>query len=383
MPYIHTMLKNRFIPALGIAVMIPLAVSAQGQPPATPPAGAAKPPAAGPGQPAAAPASEPPTEFDKAVDEAAAKVGALKSVAADVTQSVDMLDQQFKVKGRYLRAPDHRIYLRLEVSGLADAGGTLLQVCDGKTLWDYSQILDGQSYRKIEVGQIFEKLKSPELDNELRSQIVSQLGFAGPEQLLIGLRKVVKFDLKEPGTLDNREVWVFHGEWKSRDGLLPSGQQYPAALPLPPFVPNDVKLYLGKADGWPYKVEFVGRRPSVVMDNRKVGPDGRVIGSKSSVQEVRPTRITLLYNNVQLNPELKLEEFVFTAPAGAQVVDATPNLVSALDQAIQQRILQKQAEAARNEAPALPQSIEVPRSGAIPPAEPIPSPPGAPTPPAR
>lgn len=377
MPYIHTMLTNRSISALAIALLVPLALAAQGQPPAKPGAHSVKPPATAPGQPAAKPA-EPPTEAEKTIDEAARKVAALASVAADLDQAVDMLDQRFSVKGRYLRAPNHRIYLRLSVSGLADATGTLLQVCDGKTLWDYSQILDGKSYRKVEVGQIFEKLKSPDLEAELRTQIVTQLGFAGPEQLLTGLRNVVRFDQKESGTLDKKEVWVITGEWKGREGLLPPGQQVPAAMPLPAFVPSLVKLYVGKADGWPYKLELVGRRPSVVTETRKVGLDGRLIGAKSMVQEVRPTRVTLVYSNVQLNPELKLDEFVFTAPADAQVVDATENLVTALDQAIQQRVLQKQAEAARNEAPALPQSIDVPRSGAVPSAEPIPPAPGSP-----
>jgi outer membrane lipoprotein-sorting protein len=366
MPYIHTMLKNRFIPTLGIAALLPLAALAQG-PPAAAPA-----PAPASGAPAAA---EPPTEAEKTIDQAAAKIAALKSVTADISQTVDLLDQKFTVKGRFLRAPSHRIYLRLTVSGLPDATGTLLQVCDGQTLWDYSQILDSQSYRKILVGQIFEKLTSPDLEDELRKQIVAQLGFAGPEQLLVGLRKLVRFNQIAAGKYEGKDVWVIAGEWKSRDGLIPGNQQaVSATMLLPPYIPSLVKIYLGKADGWPYKLEFVGQKPSVMTDNRQKGPDGRLLGSKGSVQEIHPTRIDLVYGNVQFNPELKIEEFVFQPPAGAQVVDATASLVAGLDQAIQLKAAQKKAEAARNDVPALPQAIDIPRSGAIPAADPVPTP---------
>ena len=65
----------------------------------------------------------------------------------------------------------------------------MLQVCDGETLWDYQQVLESQSYRKMSVKPVFEKLNSPEIDAKTREQVMTQMGFAGPEALLVGLRK--------------------------------------------------------------------------------------------------------------------------------------------------------------------------------------------------
>jgi outer membrane lipoprotein-sorting protein len=369
MPYIPTMPKNRIFSALGFAIVIPLVALAQAPPK--------------PAQPAAttAAANEPPTEADLQLDAAIKQVAALKSVSADVTQKVDMLDQKFTIQGRYMKAPNRRIWLQLTVTGLPDATGTMLQVCDGQTLWDYQQILDAQSYRKIEVGQIFEKLKSPDLDDALREQIISQLGFAGPEELLKGLRKSVKFTQKVSTTFDGRPVWVLRGEWRNREGLLgPNQQPLPRTASLPAYVPSLVIITIDKESGWPFKTMLVGKVPSVLIDTRPIGPDGKPIGARSSIQEVKPTRIELLYEKVKLNPDLKLEDFVFQAPPGARVEDNTVGIVGMLDQAIQVSAAKKKAEAAKVDGPILNQSIEFP---GVRPSAPEVSPVPAPTPKSR
>ena len=44
----------------------------------------------------------------------------LTSVSADLRQIVDMLGQKFQIKGRYVKSPKDRFYLKLEVEGLPD-----------------------------------------------------------------------------------------------------------------------------------------------------------------------------------------------------------------------------------------------------------------------
>jgi outer membrane lipoprotein-sorting protein len=334
----------------------------------------------------AAAAPEPPTEAETLLDAAIKAIAELKTVSADLTQEVDMLDQRFEINGRYRKGPEHRVYLYLKVSGLPDTGGEALQVCDGQFLWDYQQVLETKSYRKIEVAQVFEKLKSPELDDAFRQQVISSLGFTGPDELLAGLRKAVRFDQKGSETIDGQEFWVLRGEWKSREGLNgPNQPPLPATAPLPAYVPSLVIVHLGKQDNWPYRVRLVGRRPSVVEDTRKRGPDGRPIGAASTIQQIKPTAIKLVYSNVKLNTDLT-DEFVFTAPAGARVDDSTQAVISMLDQAIQVQVAKKKAEAAKAEDPLLKESINVaPRPGdapspAPPPLSPSPTTPGAPTP---
>lgn len=369
LPYIPTMLNNRSIHGLvlgsthALFFLIVSAPIARAQtlpldPPATaspsakstqsaPPAAADKP-------------EEPPTEPELAIDAAAKKLGALTSVAADVEESIDMLGQKFTLKGRYLKAPGRRVYLRLSVAGLPDSGGTMLQVCDGETLWDYQQVLESQYYRRLSVKPIMERLGSPDLDSRLRDQATAQMGFAGPETLLVGLRKVMKFDQKEPGELDGRKVWLFRGTWKSRQGLvMPNNQPVPPTGALPFYVPSDATLYLGVDDSWPYKLVLVGRQTTDLIDTRRRGPDGRIVGSQRSIEKPMPSRIELTYSSVKLNPTIKVEEFAFTAPPQAQIEDNTEAIVKGLDQALEREAARKKGEAAKKDGAVLDQSIDV------------------------
>ncbi len=343
-------------------------------PPPPPAAGAAAAPATG-AAPAARtgkpgePPQEPPTEAERRIDLAIKKIAGVKSVTADLVQNVVMLRQKFDIKGRYLKAPDSRTYLKLAVSGLPDSSGTMLQVCDGQTLWEYQQILEAQTYRKMSIKPIFERLNSPDLDPNTRDQILNQMGFAGPDALLVGLRKAVRFDQNDEGTLDGRPVWVLHGTWRNRAGLTgPDQRPLPATGPLPAFVPSLATLYLGKDDGWPYRLDLVGKVPTILLESRRVGPDGKVIGSKGSQEKVEASEIKLVYSNVQLNVAVRPEEFAFQAPPNATVEDNTELIIRGLDQAIQVQSMQKKAEADRREGPVLDQPIDIPK----PPADPTP-----------
>ncbi len=330
------------------------------QPPQAPAAASAS------GKPAE-PAQEPPTEAERLIDLAIKKIAGLRSVSADMVQEVQMLKQSFSIKGRYLKAPSSRIYLQLTVTGLPDSSGTMLQVCDGETKWDYQRILETQNYRKLSIKPIFDRLNSPEIDAKTRDQVMTQLGFAGPEALLMGLRKSVKFDQKEEDTLDGKPVWVLRGTWRNRNGLVgPDQRPLPPTGPLPAFVPSLATLYLGRKDGWPYKMVLVGKIPTILQDTRRIGPDGRPIGSRASIEKIEPSTIRLTYSNVQLDPAIRPEEFAFQAPPGASVEDETETTLKILDQAIQIQAMQKRAEAAKQEGPVLDQSIEIPKVPADP-----------------
>ena len=359
MPYIPTMPKNRLFFALGVAALFSLTAWAQA--PIAPPAGSVQAAQADALAKAKAAIDEPPTEAEKTLDAAIKKVAALNSVAADLNESVDMLDQKFTIRGRYLKAPGHRIYLQLKIAGLADSAAQMLQVCDGQTLWDYQQVLDSQQYGKLEVGQVFEKLKAPELDDLIRDSVTSQLGFAGADELLRGLRKIGRFDQQVAEVLDGKDVWLLTGEWKSREGLFaPNQQPLPALAPLPAYVPSLLKVWVGKDDGWPYKVRLVGRLATVLSETRKI-VDGKPVGAAGGQRKIQPTIVEIVYSDVKFNPELKTDEFAFTPPQNARVEDRTQTFVGMLDQAIQFRAASKKAEAAKGDEPLLKQPIDLPK----------------------
>ena len=122
----------------------------------------------------------------------------------------------------------------------------------------------------------------------------------------------------------------------------------------------DGTLYLGKDDGWPYKLVLVGRKPSRVYDTRKKGPDNRPIGSQRSIEKIEPSRIELIYSDVKLNVQIRVEEFAFTAPSTANPEDNTQAIINSLDNALQMEAARKNAEAAKKDEPLLEKSIEIP-----------------------
>jgi outer membrane lipoprotein-sorting protein len=346
------------------------------------PAAAQQPPQGGGLVPPAAPvttldvqakekAEEPPTPAELVIDEAKSRLAKLDSCAADIEERVDMLNQHVTLKGRYLKAPQQRLYFRLRVDGLPETSGTTLQVCDGETRWDYQAILEQQVYYKYSVKPVMERLNSPDLDPKMKEQLREGMGFAGPETLLVGLRKLFRFEQdKEEGKLGDKSVWILRGTWRRevRQGLTgPDQRQVSVTGILPPYIPMDATLYLGKDDAWPYKLVLVGRRPTRLLDTRKEGVDGRKIGSLSSIERIDPTNITLEYTNVKLNPTLNVDEFAFQAPSNASVEDGTEIIIKQLDSAIAMQAERKKAEAAKKEGPVLDQPLEVP------------SPPGAPS----
>ncbi len=297
--------------------------------------GAMSPPSAA-GMATAPVPEEPPTPAEKLIDEAIKKIAKLKTVSAGVEQEVEMLAQKLKINGRFMKGEGSRTYLLLVVSGLPDSGGRSLQVCDGETLWEYQLVLDQPYYRKLSIKPILERLNSPDLDEELRRQATTQMGLAGPETLLVGLRKNIKFDLMEEVELDGRKVWKLHGTWKNRQALVgPDSRPVSSMGVLPPYIPMDATLYLGKDDSWPYQLLLAGRPMTQLFETRRLGPDGRPIGAKGSIEKVPRSIIKLSYVDVKFNGVIKPEEFFFQAPANAIVDDNTEAIIKGLDRALE------------------------------------------------
>ena len=369
------MLNNRTITIRSWAMRLALAVivascllsQSLAQVPQMPPGAAGAAGATAPDQPVAPGAppadkpDEPPTKAELLIDDAIKKIAKLESVAADLLQEINMLNQKYTITGRYLKAPNTHVYLKLSVSGLPDTSATSLQVCDGETLWDYQVVLDSQNYRKLSIKPILERLNSPELNSKIKDQALTSMGLAGPETLLVGLRKTLKFSQIEEDEVDGKKLWRLRGTWRTRQGLVgPDGRPVGAAGFLPPYMPMDGTLYLGKDDSWPYKLVLVGRKPSALFETRRLGPDGRPIGAKSSIEKINPSEIRLTYSDVKLNAKIRLDEFAFQAPPAAVVDDSTEAIVKGLDQAISMETQRKKSEAAKKEGPVLDRSIDIP-----------------------
>jgi hypothetical protein len=392
MPYNPTMPNNRLIPVLAFGLIIPIAAFAQApggatvnpSPTGNLPGAAAPANVPGgvqiPGMGATAPAKEePPTPAEDFLDKAIARIKKISSFSADIAQTVDMLNQKFEIGGKYLKAPNFRISLQLKVTGLGDTEATTLQVCDGTTLWELRQVLDTVSYTKLTLPAVLKKLNDPVLaGGPIYETVINRIGFTGPEAMLSGLRRTVKFDQKAEQTLDGKKVVVIRGQWKDRTGLVgPNQQAISPTTPLPPYIPSNVAIWIGVEDGWPLKIEMVGNAPSMLaFDNRTTGLDGSKIGAKKAAPKVEPSRIVLQYKNLQLNPKIEDSLFAHTPPPGTtNIQDETQALLDFLDAAIQQETIRKKAEDAKGTPATLP-GIDLPKPevGAVPQPSPAPTP---------
>jgi hypothetical protein len=352
MGYIPTMPYARIVPAVILGLLFPL--SCLGQPLA---------PAQGPAPAAPAPVPEGPTIAENILDASTIKVRLMTQIAASIDQKVDMLNQQFKLEGKYYKdfskPNDFKVRLQLQLVGLGDTGSTMLQVSDGKVLWDFQKVLKMQIYRKKEILPIMTKLNNSGLDIFFQSLVISNLGFGGPEAMMTGLRKAVRFTENSEEKLDGVDVYVLTGTWVDRSKLVgPNDRPLPPNAPLPPYVPSTVKIYIGKENGWPYKIVMVGKNATEVpQDTRATDPvTGRPVGIKKAPPKVDPTDITLLYKLLPLT-ELKPGLFVFEPPAdvpASSVKDETEEFLAQLDLLIQSETARKKAEAAKGADEAIP-----------------------------
>lgn len=369
--YNRTMPNKRIITLLALSAAIPFLAWGQ-VPPQDPLTGS---PLGSQAKPAPEPEA-PPTPAELALDEAIAKIRARDAISSDVLVQVSILGHKFRVSGIYLKAPGLRSLLRLSVSGLGDSTGTMQQVCDGVTLWDYSQVMEQQTLELVRVGPVMELLQKPELEEDLRSQIETQLGLSGPEALLAGLRKVSRFDQIAEDTLDGRPVLVIGGSWKESEVAgLPGGQ---AAIDrfgmLPAYVPSIVRLWIGKDDGWPYKVALQGRMGSMMHDGPLLNAEGRIISRKAAATRQPQSSLTLFYT---LNDKpVRDEDFLFAAPPTVNAQDLTERVTATLEAAMAEGAARKRAAGtgtgdlldesipAPAPEPAQPESVPAPDTGA-------------------
>ena len=213
--------KTRIIVSLGLVLAIPLGALAQGpadKAPAPPVGGVAAPGMVAPE------VAAPPTAAEKAIDAAIDKLRALNSASADLKVSADMLNQKIRLEGQYKKAPGHRIYMLLNLRGPGDTSDLMLHVCDGVVLWEFMRVLNSQSCIKRTIEPILKVLNGPDCDPKIREEVLNNLGYAGPDSLLLGLRKSFLIDQMRDGEFNGKPVWILGGSWKdAKTPVYPGG----------------------------------------------------------------------------------------------------------------------------------------------------------------
>jgi hypothetical protein len=259
-----------------------------------------------------------PTDSEKLLDQAIAKVESIKKFRTDVRQKTDMLGYTFTAEGQYAMAPDFHLLYELKVQLTNDTTGSIKEVCDGRTHWRNQKVLDTQELVKMDVKKLREVFEKPQFNKDIRDQLVRQLGFSGMVPIMKGLRESQTFQSHEEETMDGHPVYVLHGQWREEvisQSAFRGEQLSLAKLPTRfPYVPSKSTIWIGREDGWLHKLELEGSK--------------KMQGSV--------TKITFEFLNPQVEVDLPDAMFAYEPPAGVHVEDQTDLMYQRLGVILQQ-----------------------------------------------
>ncbi len=192
-----------------------------------------------------------------------------ESVAAKIRQRLHLFDIDSVGSGIYLQGPARlhlrRIELKLQVE---DTITVWQQVCDGDHLWTFEQLPEPDepdrvqvSLTRVDAKKVRAALKQAEAKSSGVGLQSAPLG--GLPQLLESLGASFEFYDAQPARLGSMPAIALHGRWNAEflDRLLPGQSEAIAAgnpdmTKLRPECPDEVVIYLGREDLFPYRIAY-------------------------------------------------------------------------------------------------------------------------------
>jgi hypothetical protein len=245
------------------------------------------------------------------------------SISARVVEKVEILDKSYKAEGRYLQTAlkPNDWHMRMElVVKIGDAGGAMLEVCDGEVLWtrlevDLGRKKDKKDIREAsvtrrnvaEIMSAARKLGDPKYE----SALIASLGLGGLPALLAAIEQDMEFTEVSEATLRDRPMTVVHGAWSAAFSQkitgAPAGQAKSSLLPA--FIPDAVRIYIDRETGFPHRILYL---------KKLVGRD------------VLKPLLTLDFLDISLNEPINPAEFDYKPPEGVTPVEQTKAFVDML-----------------------------------------------------
>ena len=248
---------------VGVGILAAGALGQQSTPPAQTP-GTGQP--AETGQPAGTAKPAPPPFKPATADPAATKIleEAIKAKRLDwiqttLWQQVDVQGLSFQAEGTYQSAPDNRLHLNLVVH-VGDTTGKLEVISDGTTLWETTQIGDGDRTitKKIRLKDVLESLNKPDVAKEMRDEFLQSQSFYGVLPLLQSIQQRMLMTKKENTSWRGLDVTVLTADWNNdiAKAITQDGKQA-----WPQFFPRQCRLFLDAKTRWPQRIEWLGPAP--------------------------------------------------------------------------------------------------------------------------
>ena len=249
-------------------------------------------------------------------------VSALKrhrTVKAKLRVRTDLLGQPLVGSGSYAQLDSTGgLLLRMELAIQAGEQDTsITQVSDGRSLWEHWRIGDTERVNHIDLRRVARTLKNNPAPLSMNS---SSLASGGLPRLTSQLAANFDFDTQpvRTGKLGGVDVLALVGVWQAESlaKAAPNAVDGNKMLTdrLPPHLPHQVEIVVGKSDRFPYRVTY-----------QKWDDPGRK-GAESKLQPV----VTTEFFEVMIDEVLDATQFQYEQPTHLQVADQTERFLHSL-----------------------------------------------------
>ena len=234
----------------------------------------------------------------RSLQQAHDKLNGYRFIDAKLDQIVRVGDRRFRMSGRYLKGADLKLRLEYEVK-VGGTTGKLIEVCDGQLLWTHTDIGGQQRVTRRNVQQIISAASQAGFTSQ--NVLTAELGLGGLQGLLASLQKSIQFDAQWEQDASDRTFVVIEGAWKRSFRAKFLGPNAPADRPLPPAVPDQVRLYFEQDSLFPRRIVYL----------------------KKDADDRRLPMVTINFTEVTWPESLDESLFTFKPPATVAPEDVT------------------------------------------------------------
>jgi outer membrane lipoprotein-sorting protein len=249
-----------------------------------------------------------------ALRQARAKLKDLVPFQAEIVETIVVRGKKFRATGKYMQGAGNKLRLEFELE-VGRTKGSLVQVCDGTTLFTQQKIgLIVQATRR-NVPKILKEMKqlaSAAGPRPRPDQFEADLGLGGLDALLGSLEQSMSFTRRREQTFQDRPFTIIEGTWNATFLETLTDDDQDASDELPEYVPDRVRIYIDTATQFPHRIVYLKR-----AENRGV---------------LRPM-VSLEFRSVQVNAPLADASFTFKPDPGVRVQDITDEFIRQIRQA--------------------------------------------------
>jgi len=219
----------------------------------------------------------PRTQAEQLLDNALDRLAKTAWLETQFTHSLRTGKMPYAVQGKIVAAqPEKKVCYESRVK-LGNSSGLLRVQCDGTNVWRTLEAGESREIKHYTLAdlqaarsRIDSALLGPELTAQLLRDDDSEHGFLGVQPALIELKEKLSFPKHSEATLENgKPVYVLEGQWSPAmlDRIAPKKKEGATGADLREAwekrtgferTPRSCKVYLGRDNLWPYRIEWIG-----------------------------------------------------------------------------------------------------------------------------